>query len=73
MAGSEPTPDHSPYADPETLPELVDEARSAVENLEAVGVDLHPDHHLDAAPKAAPVEVSEQARHLSDGMPDYGG
>jgi hypothetical protein len=73
MAGSEPVPDHSPYADPEPLPELVDEARSAEAELESHGVDLHPDHHLEAARTATPVVISEEASHLTDGLSDYGG
>ena len=72
MAGSEPAPDHAPYADIEPLPQLIEEVRSAEADLQAHGVDLHPDHHLDPAPKAAPLVVSEEASHLADGMSDYG-
>jgi hypothetical protein len=73
MAGTESAPDLAPYADPEPLPELIEEARSAEADLEAHGIDLHPAHHDDPTHKAPPLVVTEEASHLADGMSDYGG
>jgi hypothetical protein len=66
------SPDDVPYADPESLPELIDECRCAQAECAAHRVDLPPEaHRLVAHP--VPMAIDEPTRHLVDGYSDYGG
>ncbi|HEY4991604.1 MAG TPA: hypothetical protein VII33_05910 [Nakamurella sp.] len=65
--------DDVPYADPESLSELIAECRCVEGECSAHGMDLHLARHRDASPFPPPIMIGEQARHLVDGYPDYGG
>lgn len=66
------TPDDVPYADPESLSELIEECHCVEAECAAHGVDLHPRHHAEAGPHAEPAVIGEETRHIVDAYPDYG-
>ncbi len=61
-----------PYADPESLPELIAECLCVEGECAAHGMDLHVAPHREASPLPPPIMIGSVARHLVDGYPDYG-
>jgi hypothetical protein len=64
--------DDVPYADPESLSELIEECRCLEGECASHGVTLHPDHHLTASPHPAPIVIGDVTRHVVDEYSDYG-
>lgn len=68
------SPDNVPYADPEPMPDIVEECRCVEAECAAHGVNLHPGRH-DARAVAgfSPALITQAPRDLVEGYPDYGG
>ncbi len=64
--------DDVPYADPESLSDLIEECRCVEGECAAHGVALHSEHHRGASPSPAPIVIGEVIRHVVDGYSDYG-
>lgn len=64
--------DDVPYADPETMSELVEECRCVEGECASHGVTLHPEQHRAVSPHPAPIVIGEGTRHMVDGYADYG-
>ena len=65
--------DDVPYADPESLAELIEECRCVEGECAAHGMVLHPVSHHVTNPATAPIVIGEVTRHAVDGFSEYGG
>jgi len=63
--------DDVPYADPESLAELIEECRCVEGECASHGVTLHPIPSA-ARPHEDVVAIGETTRHMVDGYGDYG-
>ena len=64
--------DDVPYADSESLPELIEEGRCVEHECASHGLGLHAEHHHGARPVPTAITIGEGTQHLLDGYPDYG-
>jgi len=63
--------DDVPYADPESLEEIIQECGCVRMECAAHGVGIRPLHGSDS-PHPAPGHLDSPTRHLLDGLSDYG-
>jgi hypothetical protein len=64
--------DDVPYADSESLPQLIEECRCLEQECASHGVGLHVAHHHDTSRHPVPIVIGEGTRHALDGYPEYG-